>query len=85
MTYGLPDSIVVGTARRIIAHKPAHNKPNYIPDELVFHGALILDEIFYGWIRRLIRRRKPEAYEAPAGFEITAKRARKQQKRFGIE
>lgn len=86
MTYGLPDSAILGTAKRVTAtvRRAPHRKPNYISDDLIFEGALAVDEFFFGWIKRLIKRPKRETYEAPRNMRFTPRQVRKQQKRFGL-
>ena len=86
MTYGLPDSVIIGTGKRITAtvRKAPHRNPNSIADDLIFDGAVALDDFFFGWIRRLVARPKRETYQAPKNMRFTAKQVRKQQKRFGL-
>lgn len=86
MTYGLPDSMLVGTTQRVTATLRKERRRNSSPimDELVYAGALAVDDFFFGWIKRLIKRPKRQTYDAPKNMRFTARQVRKQQKRFGL-
>lgn len=78
MTYGLPDSFIVGTTRqaiRVVARKPAHRKEGYLSLDFVLGAIVAFDQ----WIDGLLTGRKRETFISP---KFTPKETKEKRVRF---